>query len=179
MSDLLGREEIVELLTQLGARLHARGVSAELYIVGGTAMVLAYDRLRLTRDVDAVSVDQTVVEDEARRMAQERRDLAPDWLNGRVRPRLPQVLDGDSIEALSMPGLSVTVASPRHLLAMKVRAARGERDLADIEILAKVLALTSVRQVLDVADEVWGPGMLRDEVVFAVTEGLKNRGFAT
>lgn len=177
MSDLLGREEVVELLTQLGARLDARGLSVELYVVGGTAMVLAYDRLRLTRDVDAVSVDQAVVEDEARRMAEGRAELSADWLNGRVRPLLPRVLDAESVEALSVPGLSVTVASPRHLLAMKVRAARGERDLADIAILAGVLGLSSVGDVLAVADEVWGPGMLRDEVVFAVSEGLKDRGF--
>lgn len=177
MSGLLGREEMIELLTQLGARLSARGVSAEMYVVGGSAMVLAYDRVRLTRDVDAVSVDQAVVEEEARLMAEGRDDLAPDWLNGRVRPLLPQLIDVDSVEALSVPGLSVTVASPRHLLAMKVRAARGERDLGDIEILARTLGLSTVGEVLAVADAVWGPGMLRDEVVLAVTEGLRDRGF--
>ena len=49
MSELLDRETILELLRQLGQRLSDRGIHAELYVVGGTAMVLAYNRNRLTR----------------------------------------------------------------------------------------------------------------------------------
>jgi hypothetical protein len=178
VSELLDRETVLELLRQLGERLDSRGIQAEVYVVGGTAMVLAYDRTRLTRDVDAVTEQQEEVEFEARQMALGRNDLAPDWFNGRVRPMLPQVLDVDRAEAFAAPGISVSIASPRHLLAMKVRAARGERDLQDIAILCQMLGLTSIEQVLAVADDVWGLGMLRDDCVFVVTQGLLERGFA-
>ena len=177
MTELLDREAILELLRQLGARLDARGLVAEVYVVGGTAMVLAYDRTRLTRDVDAITEAQEVVEAEAREMAAGRRDLASDWFNGRVRPLLPQVVDADRVEAFSAPGISVVVASPRHLLAMKVRAARGERDLEDIVLLARALGIDAIADVIAVADEVWGPGLLREESVFLVSEGLRDRGF--
>lgn len=39
---------------------------AEVFVVGGTAMLLAYNRTKLTRDVDAVTEDEAVVEREAR-----------------------------------------------------------------------------------------------------------------
>lgn len=176
MSDLLDRESILELLRQLGERLHGRGIEAEIYVVGGTAMVLAHDRTRLTRDVDAVTDLQDEVEREAQAMARGRRDLSPDWFNGRVRPMLPRALDIERTEAFRAPGISVSVASPRHLLAMKVRAARGERDLEDIALLCQALGITSASEAIRVADEVWGEGMLREENVFLVTEGLEDRG---
>lgn len=51
---MFDRDTILALLSELGARLHRRGHALEIYVVGGTAMVLAYDRDRLTRDIDAV-----------------------------------------------------------------------------------------------------------------------------
>lgn len=178
MSELLDREGILELLRQLGARLDARGLHADVYAVGGTAMVLAYDRLRLTRDVDGITESQDTVETEARAMARERRGLDPNWFNGRVRALLPQVVDEDALEVFAAPGISVSVASARHMIAMKVRAARGDRDLEDISLLSEQLGIRSISAVLALADDVWGPGMVRAECAFLVTEGLRDRGFA-
>jgi hypothetical protein len=39
--------------TALGERLARRGVVADVFVVGGAAMALAYDASRVTRDVDA------------------------------------------------------------------------------------------------------------------------------
>lgn len=178
MNEFLDRESIVELLTQLGARLDRRGLFAEVYVVGGTAMLLAYNRSRLTRDVDAVTENPDVVEEEARAMARQRRGLPEDWFNSRVRHLLPQVVDADRAEVVAAPGISVTVASPRHMLAMKVRAARGDRDLEDILLLCEVLGVVGVAEVFAVADEVWGPGMIREENVFLVSEALRAAGLA-
>lgn len=177
MSDLLDRDALIGLLTDLGERLHARGCAAEIYVVGGTAMVLAYDRTRLTRDIDAIWGDEGPLDDVIAEIATER-GLPRDWMNDRVRPMLPRMVDADQLETLTIPGLSVSVASPRHMIAMKVRAARDARDLDDLILLCHHEGLTSVDAVLAVADDVWGPGMLRDDVVFAVREGLRERGLA-
>ena len=51
---LFGRAEIERAFTALGERLARRGVVADVFVVGGAAMALAYDAARVTRDVDAV-----------------------------------------------------------------------------------------------------------------------------
>lgn len=175
MSGLLDREAVLALLTELGRRLSERGHALEVYVVGGTAMVLAYDRDRLTRDIDAVWASPSPLPDIVAEMARDH-GLPPDWMNDRVRPMLPRILDAAQAEALAIPGLTVTVASARHMIAMKARAARDARDLDDLELLCRRVGVTSVDEVLRIADEVWGPGMLRDEVVFVLREGLSERG---
>ena len=48
---LLGRAELERAFTALGDRLARRGVVADVFVVGGAAMALAYDATRVTRDV--------------------------------------------------------------------------------------------------------------------------------
>ena len=43
----------MKLFETLSARLAARGIRGQLYIVGGSAMIVGYGRERTTRDVDA------------------------------------------------------------------------------------------------------------------------------
>jgi hypothetical protein len=50
---LLGQTELERAFTALGERLARRGVVADIFVVGGAAMALAYNADRATRDVDA------------------------------------------------------------------------------------------------------------------------------
>ena len=54
-------------LSPLGERLVRRGVVADVFVVGGAAMALAYDAARVTRDVDAVFKPHGIVPEEAER----------------------------------------------------------------------------------------------------------------
>jgi hypothetical protein len=66
---LLGRAEIERAFTALGERLVRRNVVADVFVVGGAAMALAYDATRVTRDVDATFVPHGIVLEEAQRIA--------------------------------------------------------------------------------------------------------------
>ncbi len=77
---LLDRAELERAFTALGERLARRGVVADVFIVGGAAMALAYDATRVTRDVDSLFVPHGVVHEEARNVAQDL-GLPPWWLN--------------------------------------------------------------------------------------------------
>lgn len=77
---LLGRAELERAFAALGERLARRGVVADVFVVGGAAMALAYDADRVTRDVDARFVPHGIVLDEARHVAQDL-GLPPWWLN--------------------------------------------------------------------------------------------------
>jgi hypothetical protein len=52
---LLDRAQILDLLAELSDELAHRGARAEVFLVGGAAIALAYDTRRATRDLDAVS----------------------------------------------------------------------------------------------------------------------------
>jgi hypothetical protein len=77
---LFGRAELGRAFTALGERLARRGVVADVFVVGGAAMALAYDATRVTRDVDARFVPRGIVLEEAKRVA-DGLGLPPWWLN--------------------------------------------------------------------------------------------------
>lgn len=172
----LDLSRVTTLLKELGERLASRGIEGEIYVVGGAAMMLAYNRSRVTADIDAVGVPQDEIDAEVRAMATDHRDLTPDWLNARVLPMLPRGVDADRLQVLGGEGLTVNVASPQWLVAMKARAARVRRDFDDLWVLCQVLELTRVDDVWSICDEVWGPGMIREDALSAVTEYLQARG---
>jgi hypothetical protein len=57
----MDRAEIVDALTALAGELDRRGVSGEMYIVGGAAIALVFDERRSTRDIDAIFEPKTIV----------------------------------------------------------------------------------------------------------------------
>ena len=146
----LDKQQIIDLLAELSDEMQVRGQRAEMFIVGGAAMALAFDSRRATRDIDAVFVPKAAVYEAARAVA-DRHGLAPDWLNDAVKGFLLGE-DPDRRTVFESPGLSVTVPSPQYLLAMKVYAARVDRDADDIRILADLCDLHSAESVLDLAE---------------------------
>ncbi|MFC3491195.1 DUF6036 family nucleotidyltransferase [Glycomyces rhizosphaerae] len=151
MNDTLGRDDITELLTELGEVLAQEGERAELFIVGGAAMALAYNTRRFTGDLDAIFEPKMVVYEAARKVA-EQHGVESDWLNDAVKGFLPGV-DPNATVMLKRPGIVVRVASPRYLFAMKAAAARADRDAKDLRELYQLNGFQSVEEALDcVAD---------------------------
>lgn len=149
----MDRDAIVGALTALGEELEARGVTGELYLVGGAAIALAFDQRRSTRDIDAVFEPKLVIY-EAAAVVAGRLGLPPGWLNDAVKGFL--VPDPDASAVLEVPGLRCTVASPRILLALKVLAHRVGEDEDDVRLLAGALGLVTADQVVELAADVYG-----------------------
>lgn len=172
------REKIVELLTELGQRLQERGIEGEIYLVGGGAMLLGYSRSTVTKDLDGIYAPSEVIDQIADQMAADRSDFAlmPGWLNSQVMPLLTRVQDSRAWQALELPGLTVTVASPEHLIAMKARASRSIRDFVDVAVLADILQITSMNQVYEICEAVWGFDVFSPESKEALAAYLKTRG---
>lgn len=150
----MDRDEIIGALTALAAELTQRGVSAEMYVVGGAAIALAFDERRSTRDIDAVFEPKEVVYEAAASVG-EQRGLPPGWLNDAVKG----FLAGDDPAAapvLDLPGLRCLTASPETLLALKVLAHRVGEDEDDLRLLADKLGLESAGEVLSIAERTYG-----------------------
>ena len=113
----LTREQIIGLLAELGQELDARGVKAQLFVVGGAAMALAYNMRRTTADVDGVFEPKAV-----------------------------------------------------YLLALKVQAARIDRDQDDIRFLARETGAKTADDVLRIAEQVIGRNRLLPKAQFIVQE---------
>ncbi len=150
----MDRAEIVAALTDLAAELQLRGASADMYVVGGAAIALAYDERRATRDIDAVFEPKNVVYDAAAAVAAAR-DLPAGWLNDAVKGFLAGD-DPDAVPVLDLPGLRCLTASPRILLALKVLAHRVGEDEDDVRLLAAALGLERAGEVLEVAERTFG-----------------------
>lgn len=148
------RQQIRDLLTELGGDLNSRGIRAELFVVGGAAMSLAYNTRRTTRDVDAVFEPTSEIRAAARRVA-DTHALPEDWLNDAVKGFLPGP-DPQQRAVLAAPGINVSVPSPEYLLAMKVAAARVDRDSDDIRTLAHLCGATTADEVLTITERVMG-----------------------
>jgi hypothetical protein len=161
-------EGIRALLDDLSAELAAGGARAELFLVGGAALAVAYDATRATRDLDAVFLPTEVVRQAAAAVA-EREGLAEDWLNDAAKGFLPGP-DPDAQRFLPQRLLIVDVASPRYLLAMKLFAARPEIDADDIILLYRQLGFTTADEGLDLVEQAYPGRPVPAKVKFLLTE---------
>jgi hypothetical protein len=115
---LLARSELEHAFTALGERLARRHVVADIFVVGGAAMALAYDADRVTRDVDATFVPHGIVAEEARQVADDL-GLPCWWLNEQASVYISGKDDLGKRRVFDHPGLRVMAASPDHIFAMK------------------------------------------------------------
>jgi hypothetical protein len=150
----LDRDEITELLTELGRRLHEDGVEATLYVVGGAAIAIQFDRRRVTRDIDAIFHPAITVREVAEAMAAEQ-GLPTRWLDDSAAAFVPGAADDTDAIPFEAPGIAISIASPRHLLAMKMAAFRPT-DRPDLEHLFAALEITTPEQAADITAEVYG-----------------------
>jgi hypothetical protein len=125
-SPLLERKDIESAFTRLGERLARRGVVADIYVIGGAAMAMAYDARRSTRDIDAVFEPHGVVREEADAVAAEL-GLPRWWLNEQASTYVAPGGDAEAPRVFEGRGIRVAAASARHLLAMKTLAAGTPR----------------------------------------------------
>lgn len=157
MKQELTRAMVEKALRRLGELAAADEIQLEIALYGGTAMMLAYDRRVITRDVDAVVIPSNVAERYIRQVAQEL-SLHEKWLNDDVRVYLGARGQTRPLEKFSdSPGLRINVATAGYLLAMKALACRDalpgyEGDLADLEWLIRKMKIRSVEEIQEYID---------------------------
>jgi hypothetical protein len=161
---MLSRSTILTALTQLSEELGRKGVLGEIDIVGGTAMVLAFNARSSTKDVDAIFEPAAGVRAAAAVVAANM-DLPADWLN-------------DSGSALDLPNLRVQAPAAEYMLAMKVLAARtgagsAQGDAGDIVFLIRLLGLRDAGAVMDIVRRYFDPSRILPRSVYLLDEILE------
>ncbi len=171
----LDRATIISALSALSDELDGAGITAEICIFGGAAMVLAFDAREATRDVDAVFRPAPAIRAAADAVG-ERLGLPANWLNDGVKGFTSA--NQDYVED-GMPQdfkhLRIVRPSAAYLLAMKCMAARvegfdtrGDRD--DVVFLVRHLQLTEAAQVFDIVTQYYPPERISAKTRFFVEE---------
>lgn len=158
--------EMKRLLDLVSTKLAARGVPAVVYVVGGAAIALQHDVRRTTDDIDGLVVPAGDVLAAVREVARDER-LREDWLSTAAQPWIPAPTI--KVEPGATPGLAVELAPPEHLLAMKLIARRGARDMNDILILARALGVSRAEDLRKIVVAAYGEDMIE-----SVYGGLDN-----
>lgn len=147
MQKVLHREDIIRGLKQLADKAAERGISADIYVVGGAALALRYFDRDPTVDIDA-RVNRW---DEISPIVEEisRENLwVENWFNVEASQFVPSWGKDAEWELIySSAGINIYVASAEVLLMMKLAASRRGRDYLDAELLMSTTGLTDRKQL--------------------------------
>jgi hypothetical protein len=151
----LTKNTILRALRRLGELASGKEIALELSIYGGCAMMLAFDRRTVTRDVDAIFHPVDKVRPLIAQVANEF-GLPDEWLNDDVRQFLAPTGAMRDLP-LDLPGLKVTMPTASYLLAMKALAGRRalpgyEGDAADLRFLIRKLGIKTIDEVQEHID---------------------------
>lgn len=177
-AQLFTADEILELLAELGDRLAARDETVDAYVVGGAAIAVILNSRKSTADVDALFSNLRLAIEVGGEIAAER-GISAHWLNSSIQSYIPSWAKTEDTEAktLVFGGLTVRIASPRWLLAMKMAAGRL-KDRQDIVDLIQFLDIHSAEEIVNWTIEVHGEGSVilqdsRESLIWQAEEMLR------
>jgi hypothetical protein len=148
------KTELERMLSLLNEQLQKNGVTGEVCIVGGAAMILAFGSRESTRDIDALFMAPAIVRAVAAQVA-EANGLSPSWLNDGAKGFAPGQC-AEMKEILKLSHLRVVVPPAEYILAMKCLAARvglDEHDKEDTKFLIQNIGIRSPGAVLDIVEK--------------------------
>ena len=168
----LTQSDLRRLFDLLNEDLRRSDTEAELFLVGGAVMCLAYAARPSTQDVDAVFRPAAKVREAAARVAA-RAGLSPDWLNDGVKAFVSA--HGDFAQFLELDHLRVMVAQPAYLLAMKCLALRigaEFHDEDDVRYLLRHLDIRTYTDALKVIEKYYPLDRFPQKTLYALAELL-------
>jgi hypothetical protein len=160
----MDRAEIEAALRGVSDNLAGSEISARVFIVGGDAMVLAYGSRFSTADADADFYPPDQVRAAAETVAAEM-DLPDNWLSDSAKIVLPVFKEPEWRPVLKFENLEVSTVDPKSLLAMKIRASRGSRDIADIRVLLAHCDIGTEGEALSIYNEYFPEDPLPERAV--------------
>jgi len=168
--------DIRRLFDLLNEELRAAAIDAELFLLGGAVMCLAYAARPSTEDVDALFRPAAEVRKAAARVGA-RAGINPDWLNDGVKGFVSA--QGDFAPFLELEHLRVMVAQPGYLLAMKclsMRIGAEFHDEDDVRYLLRHLDVRSYEQALSIIEKYYPLERFPQKTLYALAELLPKQG---
>jgi hypothetical protein len=170
MDNGLTRDVVEKALRRLGELASADGIQLEIALYGGTAMMLAFNRGAITKDVDAIVIPSHLAAKYIRKVAKEL-SLHEKWMNDDVSLFLGTKGKTRVLKEFSdNPGLRINVPTAGYLLAMKALACRDalpgyEGDIGDLEFLIKKMNIRSVSEIQKQIDKYYEDDAIQSDKV--------------
>lgn len=168
----LTKDDMQRLFTLLNEELRKSDIKAELFLVGGAVMCLAYASRPSTRDVDAYFVPTREVREAAARVAASTH-IEADWLNDGVKGFLSQ--HGEFSPFLELDHLNIMVANADYMLAMKclsMRIGSAYRDEDDVRYLLRHLDIRTMEKAVEVITKYYPAERFPQKTLYALEELL-------
>ena len=168
----LSKSEITKLFEMLNAELAKLEERGQLFLLGGAVMCLVYAARPSTNDVDGFFRPSAALRKAAKKVALQT-DLPENWLNDAVKGFLSE--DGDFEPYLDLSNLSIMVAQPAYLFAMKclaLRIGKEFHDEEDIRFLVKYLGIESYAQALEILERYYPIERFPQKTLYGLEEIL-------
>ena len=159
------------MLSLLNEELRETGITGEICIVGGAAMVLAFGNRASTRDIDALVMAPSSVRASAAKVAAEH-GLPVNWLNDGAKG-FASGMPIEAKELLRFSHLRIVAPPPAYILAMKCIAARvglDEHDKEDALFLIRLLSLHDVDAVISLVAQYYPADRIPAKTRFFIQE---------
>ena len=146
---------ILQGLREVACLLDEQGVHGSIYLVGGAAISIAYNKHRTTNDVDAFIQKESSQIISAVKKVGIHNGWQVDWLNDAADEFIPiSHIYYNPVMVFEEPGLTVHVASPEVMLGMKGSAAR-KKDTQDITTLLPLTDIRTVPELLELVKKLY------------------------
>lgn len=146
----MNKQDILANLLALDEKLAENNMTGEIDMFGGAVMCLGLDARESTHDIDAMFNPKEDIRQLIAQVAEER-NLPSDWLNDGVKGFVSPEGEFERFGEDIFKNLTVFMASPEYLLAMKCLSCRSLLDspteISDIKFLINYLGLKSVEEV--------------------------------
>ena len=144
----MDKEDIEKYLRMVGQELQNQGLTYELLLLGGAAMLIEVGNRNSTQDVDTYFLPDFVAIAKAAAVVAGREGLPDGWLNSAAAGFTHNFIRQPSKKLWkTFPGLNVYTASLDYLLVTKIMASRPKDD-PDIAALAKMLGISKRKDVI-------------------------------
>lgn len=144
----MNRDDIEKYLRLVGQELQKQGLSLEILLLGGAAMVIEVGNRESTQDVDTYFLPDFAAVAKAAAIVAAREGLPDGWLNSAAAGFTYGFIKQPGRKLWkTFPGLHVYTAALDYLLVTKIMAGRPKDDV-DIIALAKVLQISMRKEVV-------------------------------
>jgi predicted nucleotidyltransferase component of viral defense system len=171
---LFDKDRLENLLDMFLGEIEKRGVKGTVFLVGGAALSLYYFERDSTRDIDAGFPVDPVISEVIQEIAL-REKLPANWINNEAAMYFGFPPSSYWITKRTIGDVTLKVASPELMLAMKIKASRGRRDNEDVVELLRILGLSSIEEVLAIYENVYAQEEMNLETMELVTQFLTNQ----